>query len=65
MLPVTAAHRLGVYNLLTHSGARTSLVFAEHIEIMTGMTRQKLALHLGLPTDEFSTLPVWHQPTIE
>ena len=58
MLPVTAAHQLGVYNLVTHAGARTGLVFAEHIEIMTGMTRQQLALHLGLPTDEFLTLPV-------
>ena len=49
MLSTRAANQLGIYNIVYHSGARTKLVFAEHIEILSGLTRKDLRLYFGLP----------------
>lgn len=47
MLPIAVAHNLGVYDIFTHSGPRSKLVFADHVEILTGMSRKRLIAAIG------------------
>lgn len=47
MIPIAVAHGLGVYDIFTHSGPRSKLVFADHVQIMTGMSRKRLIAAIG------------------
>lgn len=47
MLPIGVAEHLGVHNIFTHTGPRSKLVFAEHVQIMTGMSRKRLITAIG------------------
>ena len=49
MLNLSVAHELGIHVIYHHCGARTPLVFAEHLQALAGMSRPKLVKHLGLP----------------
>jgi len=49
MVNLPIAHALGVHCIPCHKGARSTLVFAEHLQVMTGMTRRQLVLYMCLP----------------
>jgi hypothetical protein len=42
MVPVSVAADLGLHYIFRHNGPRGALVFAEHLQILTGMTRLQL-----------------------
>lgn len=48
MLSLAVAHQLGIHFIYHHCGARTPLVFAEHLQALTGMSRRQLVTHLSL-----------------
>jgi hypothetical protein len=48
MLSLSVAHELGIHYIYHHYGARTPLVFADHLQALTGMSRRQLVMYVGL-----------------